>query len=242
MWSRATASPDRGPASRPALLFVLATLAACQQPTTEPRFPRADRPVAPIVGDSFSTEDVRDRAGEAEEVMRLAAVKPGMWVADIGAGEGYYAVRLSPIVGRKGRVLAEDIIPSTVERLAQRVDRERLDNVAVRLGSPNDPRLPKRSFDRIFLVHMYHEVEAPYEFLWRLRDGLKPGGEVVVVDSDRPVKQHGMPPSLLLCEFRAIGLLPTRAATRLSGSESYFLAFTASRPRPEPVDIRPCKG
>ena len=92
--------------------------------------------------DSFSTEDARDRVGEAEEVMRLAGVKPGMWVADIGAGEGYYTVRLAPLVGPRGRVLAEDIVPATRDRLAQRVQRENLDNVAVRLGLPDDPKLP----------------------------------------------------------------------------------------------------
>ena len=74
--------------------------------------------------------------------MALAGVKPGMSVADIGAGEGYYTVRLSPLVGPRGRVLAEDIVPETRDRLAQRVQRERLDNVAVRLGLPDDPMLP----------------------------------------------------------------------------------------------------
>src|SRR5215210_3807988 len=102
-------------------LLVLA-LAACRQaPAGEPRFPKPHRDVAPIVGDSFSTEDARDRLGEAEQVMRLAAVKPGMWVADVGAGEGYYTVRLAPVVGTRGRVLAEDIVVETRNRLAQRV-------------------------------------------------------------------------------------------------------------------------
>ena len=105
--------------------------------------------------------------------MRLAEVAPGMSVADVGAGEGYYTVRLAPIVGPRGRVLAQDIVPETRDRLAQRVQRENLDNVAVRLGKPADPMLPARSFDRIFLVHMYHEVTEPYDFLWHLRDGLK---------------------------------------------------------------------
>ena len=138
-------------------------------------FPAAGRDVAPIVGDSYSTEDARDRIGEAEEVMRLAGVTRGMSVADVGAGEGYYTVRLAPLVGPRGRVLAEDIVPETRDRLAQRVERENLDNVAVRLGQPANPLLPPGSFDRIFLVHVYHEVTEPYEFLWHLRAGLKAG-------------------------------------------------------------------
>ena len=61
--------------------------------------------------------------------MAFAGVKPGMSIADIGAGEGYYTVRLSPIVGPTGRVLAQDIVPATRDKLAQRVDRDKLDNV-----------------------------------------------------------------------------------------------------------------
>ncbi len=78
--------------------LLLAALGACRQAPEEIRFPKADRAVAPIVGDAFSTEDVRDRLGEAEQVIELAGVKPGMVVADIGAGEGYYTVRLAPVV------------------------------------------------------------------------------------------------------------------------------------------------
>ncbi len=92
--------------------------------------------------DSFSTEDARDRLGEAEEVIAFAGVTPGMSVADIGAGEGYYTVRLARAVGATGRVLAQDIVPATRDRLGQRVQRDRLDNVAVRLGLPDDPKLP----------------------------------------------------------------------------------------------------
>jgi len=224
-----------------ALLLVL-SLAACRaEPQPARVFPAAGRGVAPIVGDSFSTEDARDRVGEAEEVMRLAGVARGMSVADVGAGEGYYTVRLAPLVGPRGRVLAEDIVPDTRDRLAQRVEREHLDNVAVRLGQPADPLLPAASFDRIFLVHVYHEVTEPYEFLWHLRDGLKPDGEVIVVDADRPVRRHGMPPRVLVCELAAVGLQPVQSR-RLAGSDAYFISFRIASPRPAPQSIRPCSA
>ena len=226
--------------TRRAVLLLLA-LASCRQPASEQSFPKAHRPVAPIVGDSFSTEDVRDRQGEFSRVVALAGVKPGMWVADVGSGEGYFAVRLSPIVGPRGRVLAEDIIPEVRTRLAERVQREGLDNVAVTLGTPDDPRLPANSFDRIFLVHMYHEVESPYEFLWNLRESLKPGGQVIVVDADRPTNRHGTPHALLKCEFAAVGL-QLRRLEPVTGADSYFAAFEAVGERPSPGDITPCKG
>lgn len=225
--------------NRASVVLLLMLTAACRAEPRPNEFPKAGRPVAPIVGQSFSTEDIRDRTGEAEEVMRLAEVAPGMSVADVGAGEGYYTVRLSPIVGRRGRVLAQDIVQPTRDRLAQRVQQERLDNVAVSLGQPANPMLPQNSFDRIFLVHMYHEVTQPYEFLWNLRQGLKPGGLVIVVDSNRPVKRHGMPPRQLMCEFAALGLQPTKA-NHLAGSDAYFVAFRVASPRPRPGEIKPC--
>ena len=227
MWSRAAA-----------LAAVL--LAGCQEAAPKSEFPAAGRDVAPIVGDSFSTEDARDRVGEAEAVIAFAGITPGMSVADIGAGEGYYAVRLSRAVGPRGRVLAEDIVPATRDQLALRVNRENLDNVFVRLGLPEDPKLPSVSFDRIFLVHVYHEVDRPYEFLWHLRQGLKPGGLVVVVDADRPVKRHGTPPVLLDCEFASVGLERVKEAP-LEGSDAYMALFKAARPLARPSAIQPCR-
>jgi ubiquinone/menaquinone biosynthesis C-methylase UbiE len=201
-------------------------------------FPEPHRPVAPI-SSRYLNEDARESVGEFETVARLAEVAPRMSVADIGAGGGYYTVRLSPMVGSKGRVLAEDIVPATIRALGQRIQRERLDNVAIRLGQPNDPQLPARSFDRIFMIHMYHEIERPSEFLWNLRAALKGDGRVIVVDADRPTSQHGTPQRLLVCEFNAVGYALTRFE-RLPDSESYFAQFEPRGPRPEPGAIPSC--
>ena len=225
--------------TRAALLPILLLTAGCEKPAPQSLFPAPQRPVAPIVSPRYSNEDARDAAGEAETVMELAEIRPGMSVADIGAGEGYYTVRLSPLVGEEGRVLAQDIVPATRDALAQRVNRENLENIAVKLGEPNDPKLPPASFDRIFLIHMYHEVERPSEFLWHLRDGLKKHGRVVVVDADRPTDRHGTPPKLLVCEFAAVGYELTRFE-RLGDSESYFAQFEARGAKPAPQDIRSC--
>jgi ubiquinone/menaquinone biosynthesis C-methylase UbiE len=229
MWSKARAAG--------AMLL----LAGCRAHPTEPHFPAAHREVAPIVGGTFSTEDARDRLGEAEDVMELASVKPGMSVADVGAGEGYYTVRLARVVGPKGRVLAEDIMPEVRDALSDRVQRERLDNVAVKLGTPDNPMLPPGSFDRVFLVHMYHEVASPYAFLWHMREGVKPSGLVIVVDANRPVNQHGMPPAELKCEFAALNMQPVKFSV-LTGGDVYFMAFRLAGPRPAPEQIKPCSS
>ncbi|PCD04177.1 SAM-dependent methyltransferase [Sphingomonas spermidinifaciens] len=234
------------------LVPALALLAAgCEAPVKPPqankteekveaRFPAADRPVATIVSSRWSTEEARDRLNEAETVMDRAGIKPGMTVADIGAGEGYYTIRLASRVGEDGRVLAEDIVPEVHQALGRRVARERLDNVSVRLGLPEDPRLPENSFDRILMVHMYHEIAEPYEFLWRMRPSLRAGGEVIVVDADRATENHGTPPALLECEFAAVGYkLVRREEMRRAGG--YIAAFRAEGDRPAPETIRACR-
>jgi predicted methyltransferase len=222
--------------------LLLSTLlaAACRAQAPEAQFPQAHRDVAPIVSDSFSTEDARDSLGEADQVMKLAGVRPGMSVADVGAGEGYYTVRLAPAVGPTGRVLAEDIMADARDALSDRIQRDKLDNVSVKLGAPDNPMLPAGSFDRIFLVHMYHEVQSPYAFLWHLREGLKPGGRVIVVDANRPTGRHGIPPETLDCELRAVGMKRVSFA-RLEDNEAYFAAFAVGRPRPAPAQIKACK-
>ncbi len=227
-------------------LLALTVLGACHQtaedadrPATARAFPRAYRPVSKLAGNGFSTEDQRDSVGEDKVVMDLAQIGAGTTVADIGAGEGYYTVRLAERVGPKGRVLAQDIDRPVLQRLGDRVQRDRLDNVSIKLGAVDDPRLPAASFDRVFMIHMYHEIASPYAFLWHLRPALKRDGEVVIVDADRPTANHGTPPKLLFCELQAVGY-------RLTGYEerpdigAYIARFAPEGDRPEPAAITPC--
>ena len=238
----------RASAHVPVALAVLGALmlSACKPQGEDQRsegardFPLADRPVSKVISSQFSTEADRDRQGEANKVMDLAGVKPGMSVADIGAGEGYYTVRLAERVGRGGRVLAQDIDGDALRRLGARVEKDRLDNVSIKPGAADDPRLPERSFDRIFMGHMYHEVAEPYAFLWRTWLALKPGGRVVVVDVDRWTDKHGIPPALLICELEAVGfrLDEFHRKPEIAG---YYAQFVAASSRPEPGDIKPCR-
>lgn len=231
-----------------AVAMACTTLSACDAlPTVggaageERRFPKPDRPVSSLGNNQFSTEDARDERGEAESVMRLAEIAPGMRVADIGAGEGYYTVRLAEKVGAQGKVLAQDIDREVLDRLGDRVVRERLDNVSIKLGAADNPNLPGDSFDRIFLVHMYHEVSEPYAFLWNMWPSLRPGGQVIVVDRDRPTDRNGIPPLLLSCEFEAAGfrLVAFKDAPELQG---YYAQFERAPKRPRPEQMQVCQG
>lgn len=226
------------------MIAALGSLTACEmvdesRPVTSRDFPRAYRPVSELGRNAFSTEQIRDDRSEAITVMDQANIRNGMTVADIGAGDGYYTVRLANRVGDQGRVLAQDIDEDALRRLGNRVARERLDNVSIKLGGPDDPRLPESSFDRIFMVHMYHEVAEPYAFLWRLRPALRKNGQVIVVDVDRPADQHGINPQLLFCEFERVGfrLVEFVRKPEIAG---YYAQFEASGERPKPEDIEPC--
>ncbi len=227
------------------LTLAILLIGGCQQNATEAQnptsleFPRPERTVSAVGDTEFSTEAARDEAGEAEYVMDWAGIQLGTTVADIGAGEGYYTIRLADRVGPKGRVLAQDINRGALNRLGERVTREQLDNVAIKEGAVDDPRLPENSFDRIFMVHMYHEVEEPYAFLWRMRPALAKGGQVIVVDRDRMTHQHGIPPKLLFCEFEAVGYRLTGFTEQLKLG-GYIARFEVSDERPAPSAIRTC--
>ena len=203
-------------------------------------FPAPSRPVASIVTDTWSNEDSRDDVREAEQVMDLLDVQPGMAVADIGAGSGYYTVRLSRRVGPAGEVYAEDIVPEYLQRLGARVERDGLENVTLAQGEPHDPRLPENSVDLALLVHMYHEIEQPYGLLYNLRSALRPGGQVGVVDLDRPTQRHGTPAALLRCEFGAVGFEQVGFHPLEGGG--YLAIFKPPAPGdlPAPGAIRSC--
>jgi len=211
------------------------------RPASALEFPQPDRAVSEVVSNQFSNEDARDERGEAQQVMDLANIAPGMTVADIGAGEGYYTVRLATRVGEDGRVLAQDIDREALERLGRRVERERLENISIKLGEADDPQLPSDSFDRIFLVHMYHEVTEPYAFLWRMWPALAEGGQIIVVDVDRPTNAHGIPPALLFCELDAVGYNLVEFVER-PDLRSYFARFERGEERAQPEAIGACSN
>jgi predicted methyltransferase len=211
-------------------------------PTKEalgPVFPAPDRAVADIVSASWSDEGARDNAGEATEVFRRLGVAPGLSVADIGAGSGYYTSRLAPAVGPQGQVFANDIIPDYLARLRRRIEREGHANVRFVLGDAGNANLPPASVDLALMVHMYHEISDPFGLLWHLHESLNPGGRLAVIDADRPTGRHGTPPELLRCELEAVGFHQT-SFNRLDNG-NYLAVFTPAA-RPEPSAIKPCRA
>ena len=223
------------------LVAAFALSAAAQDFMAQPgmaaaAFPKPDRPVADIVSPIWHSEKERDEVGEPRQLVRLLGIRPGMTVADIGAGSGYYVVRLSSIVGPKGRVFAEDIMPDYLQGLRQRVRDLGLRNVTVTQGEPHDPRLPAGSLDAAILVHMYHEITQPYALLYNLVPAFKPGARVAIIDAFRQTAEHGTPPDLLRCELAAVGYRQI-SFDPLKASGAYLAIFApptiAGRPRPD---------
>jgi SAM-dependent methyltransferase len=203
-------------------------------------FPAPDRPVAGIVSPEYSDEKTRDGHGEAERVMDLLGIKPPQRVADIGAGLGYYTVRLARRLGSGTTIYATDVTAEYVDRLRVRLEREDIGGVKLILGLPRDPRLPPGPVDVAILSHMYHEIENPYEFLYRLQPSLARGARVGIIDMDRLTQHHGTPPTLLRCELAAVGYRQLDFVW-LAPADGYLAVFTPPETLPAAGAIRPCR-
>jgi ubiquinone/menaquinone biosynthesis C-methylase UbiE len=201
-----------------AALVAAATLAASAAPA------EVARPVASIVSPIWSNPERRDQAHEVEQIVARLALRPGMTVADIGAGSGYDTLRLSKAVGPEGRILAEDVTPQYLGELRASVAAAGLKNVTVVLGDAGDPKLPPRSIDAAIMVHMYHEIQQPMALLAALAPAFKADGRLGVEELDRPTLAHGTPPKLLVCELAAAGYRLIQMAP-LSGDIGYFAVF-----------------
>jgi ubiquinone/menaquinone biosynthesis C-methylase UbiE len=153
----------------------------------------------------------RDAWQRPERVIEALALTPGMTVADVGAGTGYFAARLSPAVGERGKVLAVDIEPDMVRYLGERAARDGTPNVEARLGAADDPALPAAAVDRILIVNTWHHVADRAAYAAKLTSALRRGGFVLIVDfthdSERgPPRGHRVSPETVVAELERGGL------------------------------------
>jgi protein-L-isoaspartate O-methyltransferase len=165
------------------------------------RHPISGRIIAPVmgVGGAGWLERPEREAEEAPSVaIRALQLKKGQVVADIGAGSGYYTMRMADAVGPEGKVYATDIQTGMLDIVRRRVTAARLTNVETVLSAPDDPKLPADSLDLAIMVDVYHELAAPQEFIRRLRPALKRTGRLVLLefrkeDSRVPIRpEHKM--------------------------------------------------
>jgi precorrin-6B methylase 2 len=151
----------------------------------EERHPVSGRVIAPVMGyEGAEWLDRPEREFEEQPSKAISAlgIKPGQVIADVGAGSGYYTIRLAKQVGPNGRVYATDIQPEMIVLLQRRLERERIENVELVQATETNPRLPEGRFDVILMVDVYHELSQPQEVLRRLRPALKPDGRLVLIE------------------------------------------------------------
>lgn len=149
------------------------------------RHPASGRVIAPVMGvggAGWLERPEREAEESPSTAIRALELKSGQVVADIGAGSGYYTVRMAAAVGSTGKVYATDIQPGMLDILRRRVSRAGLTNVEPVLSAPDDPKLPADSLDLALMVDVYHELAAPQEFLRKLRPALKKTGRLVLLE------------------------------------------------------------
>jgi ubiquinone/menaquinone biosynthesis C-methylase UbiE len=127
-----------------------------------------------------------------ERVMDVAGIEPGMVVGEVGAGRGRFTMYLARRVGPEGKVFANDIDADGLEYLRERCERAGISNVETVLGESDDPRFPVASLDMAFMVWTYHWFDQPVAMLRSIKQALKPGATVVLVEPD-PVRGPGGP-------------------------------------------------
>ncbi len=181
----------------PLTLAVVAAFALAQPPAAPRYETRAkhdpdgigkfymNREIAHVMGygaASWLERSEREKEEEPAKLVKALAVKPGMVVADVGAGSGYHAFLLAPLVGPTGKVLAVDIQPEMLGLIKEKAKAKGVTNVEPVASTETDPKLPAAGVDLILLVDVYHEFSHPFEMGEKMVASLKPGGRIAFVE------------------------------------------------------------
>ena len=173
-------------------------------------------PAVPLIPQDLKEENEnRERFQKATDVLKALDISSGDWVADVGAGNGYYVQRMADVVGSTGKVFAEDIADHAIEWLHQRVKADNLRNVEVVKGYMGDPSLPADSLKAILVVNTYHHFQQYQPMLQQIFRALKPGGRLVIADYSlathrtesrtEQIKIHEIDPGTVRAEVGRVG-------------------------------------
>lgn len=203
------------------VLSLLASSALPQSPSHGRLFPPSDLGL-------LEAPD-RDLWQRPDQIMDAMGIADASVVADIGAGSGWFTIRLARRVGPQGLVYAEDVQPEMINAITRRVQREGLTNVRALRGQNSDPRLPAGSIDAVLVVDAYHEVEDRVTMLANLARALKPQGRIGVVDfkldgtGPGPSPEERVSPDVVVKDAAKAGLRLVRQEAFLP--YQYFLIF-----------------
>lgn len=175
-------------------------------------------------------DPARDAWQQPDQVIAALELAPDARVVDLGAGTGYFSMRLARAVPR-GRVFGVDVEADMVRHLRRRAEQAGLTNFTAVQGQPEDPRIAE-PVDLILIVDTYHHIGGRIDYFKRLTGRLAPGGRVAVIDftpdsPEGPPRRHRIAPEAVIAEFDAAGYRPAARHTFLP--RQYFLIF---EPRP----------
>jgi ubiquinone/menaquinone biosynthesis C-methylase UbiE len=175
-------------------------------------------------------DPTRDAWQKPDAVLAALGVAAEMTVADLGAGTGYFSVRLAKVVGPKGQVLAIDVEPKLVAHLKERAAKADLPQLVPVLAPTDDPKLPAKGVDLVLIVDTWHHIDDRLHYLAKLAAGLKPGGRVAVLDFKKgdfpvgPEDTHKLTADAVAAEFVAAGWKLAKRWDELA--YQYLLVFT----------------
>jgi SAM-dependent methyltransferase len=224
------------PARRSRLHLAAAVVALCgiaviaQSPGTHPISGRRYAGVMGFQGAPWLERSEREMEEQPDKALDAIGLVKGSTVADVGAGSGYFTVRMAARVGDDGRVYAVDIQPEMLQLLGARLKQERIGNVTPVLGAVDDPKLPPSAIDLILMVDVYHEFSEPQTMLRRMREALKPGGRLVLLeyrkeDPSIPIRlEHKMTVAEAKMEVEAEGFTLSKVDGALP--RQHILIFT----------------
>ena len=213
------------------LAYLLAAGLAAQAPGVHPISGRRYAPVMGYQGAPWLERGEREEEEAPDVALDVLKIRKGASVADIGAGSGYVTVRLAARVGPSGRVFANDVQPQMLNMLARRLASSRITNVTLIEGTFDDPKLPPASLDLALMVDVYHELSQPQAMLRHLRESLKPGGRLVLLeyrkeDPTVPIKpEHKMSVAEAKMEVEAEGFILSKVDEALP--RQHILIFVA---------------
>jgi ubiquinone/menaquinone biosynthesis C-methylase UbiE len=201
---------------------------------------------APVLAQSEGDAG-REKYEKVDEILSALSVATASRVADIGAGDGFFSVRIARALSPGGRVTAVDVAEKALAQLRQRLEREKVTNVDVTLGAFDSPRLPADTFDAALIYNSYHEMTEHTPMLRGILFGLKPGGRLVIIepirDSNRSqvraeqTKQHEISDDLTVAELQSAGFQIVRKDPQFRpfndrrGTGSWWL-IVATKPNP----------
>ncbi|HYK18838.1 MAG TPA: class I SAM-dependent methyltransferase [Bryobacteraceae bacterium] len=167
------------------MILILALLLLSPALRAQGVHPVTGRQIAGVMsaaGSNWLDRPEREEEEEPDKALEAIGIRRGMIIADVGSGSGFMSFKMAKLVGPSGKVYANDIQPEMLAIVQARARQSKITNVETVLGTDRDPKLPAGTIDLILLVDVYHEFSHPQAMLDRMRESLKPGGRLVLLE------------------------------------------------------------